>query len=175
MENIQKLSIRFSLLFKLLMVLLPLTTILYWSFFPYFRGIGLQVSNTPLELMVASPGNQFYALLVNMIPMMNIVVGLHYLQKLFQNFAKGIVFSILNVNIYRKIGICLFCLAITENVFDSLLTYFVSYNPDNGAHMLSFGIDSAQIIYIVIAGLILVTSHVLREAYQLKLDAQYTI
>lgn len=175
MENIQKFSSRFCILLQVFMVVLPLATILYWQFFPFFSALGIQVSNTPLELMHASQKSQAVALLANLLPVSNIVIGLYLLNKLFQNFAAGLVFSMDNVEIYRKIGVCLFCLSITDNLFDSLITYIMTYESSLDTRALSFGYDSAQIIYIVIGGLILITSKVMREAYQLQVEVKYTI
>ncbi len=168
------LSLRFCFLLKGLMFFIPLFAILYWTYFSFFSSMGIQVSNTPIDMMFATPLSRALALGATALPVSNMILFLYLLHSLFSNFSKGIVFSILNVNIYRNIGFTLFALAMTENLFDSLITSIMTFQRPEGM-MTSFGVDTSQIIYIVIGGLIWLTSYVMHDAYHLDAESRYTI
>lgn len=174
MQKIKQLSSMFHSLFACLMVLLPSIVLVYWCFFPFFKQLGVQVSNTPLELMSEQLSARAFAFAVTMMPVANIMIGVYWLQKLFANFASGLIFSMSNVRIYRNIGITLFCLSISDNLFNTLLTLVMTYHISTGPQW-SFGIDTAQIIYVILGGLIWLTSYVLQEAYYLEHEARFTI
>lgn len=174
MHKIQKLSTKFSFLFKAMMWLLPFLAALYWINSPSLIKFGLQVSNTPAELMHDGTTARVLAFIVTMLPVGNLVIGLYWLRRLFTNFSRGKVFSIDNVSFYRNLGLSLFCLSITDNLFDTLITIVMTYHQSSGP-VYAFGFDTAQITYVVLGSVIWLTSYVIKEAYYLESEAQLTI
>lgn len=174
MNGVSKLSYRMHWVFKIGLVLIPILTVLYWCFFEAFNEWGSNISNTPYELMVVTPKSQALGFLVSLLPIINVMFGFYYFMILFANYSKGQVFTESNVRLYKKIGWVLLFLAVTENIFDSLISIIMTMDRPEGV-MLAFGVCSTQVSYLLAGFTVILISHVMQEAYQLEDDAKHTI
>lgn len=174
MNPVSKLSHRMHWVFKIGLVTLPIVTVIYWSFFEAFNEWGTNLSNTPYELMVVTQKSQFLGFLASLLPVINVMIGFYLFKNLFANYSKGQVFTLTNVKLYKNIGWTLLCLALTENVFDSLISIIMTMDRPEGV-MLAFGVCSTQLSYLLAGLTVILISHVMQEAYQLEDDAKHTI
>lgn len=174
MAHISTLSLRMYWVFSFVLVALPIATGFYWAFFPEMNAMGINISSTPYERMVVTSKTQALGFFASGLPIINVLFGFYFLRKLFYHYSQGKVFILDNVHLYRKIGWTLLVLAITENIFDTLISIIMTWNHPQGS-MVAFGVCSTQVSYVLVGLTVVLISHVMQQAYLLEDEVQHTI
>ncbi len=177
MQKINKRSQTFSLLFKCLFILYPLFIITVWlgaislpvGYFAISRmPIDMELHSIPLDLRI-------YACLVDMIPTVIVMLSFFYLAKLFQLYAKNIIFSHANVAYIRKLGIALLSQTITSILIQPILTIILTWDKPTGEHVAAMGFSGADMSYLVFAGIVIIISWVMEEGRKLEEERALTV
>ncbi len=152
--------------------LVPLVVILYWTFFEFFISKGFSQFVLFYDRLTITPYSKFLAILVSMIPVAIFLSITHKLDRLFDNYAKGILFSVQNVIIYKKLGFSLVLAAIGNTAYGALLSTVVSFQ---GKSFLTIDFGVNEIIYILIGFLIYFISGVMLEGYKISDELEQTV
>ena len=138
MEKIKKISRRFRVLFQIIFYLTPIGVLGFWLVFktPYdfFSQLGISSAfllNTPVTIHNYTRAPAF---IVTMLPAGIMMYGLRQLIKLFKNYELGQIFTLDNVNYYRKLGYTLFAWVFAGVIYSMLISFIISiffilYNP----------------------------------------------
>ncbi len=177
MNKIQSLSSKMRILFAILFFLAPIFTITYWTFYEFFADIGIKFYSFELsnQLITINAQSKALAILVTFIPTAIIMIGLFKLKKLFTHYAQNKVFTEENVIIFRDLGWALFALVIGDMITTPLLSLALSFQNPVGSRFISATFGSSEIIHLIIGFMVLIISYVMREAYELDVDARHTI
>lgn len=115
------------------------------------------------------------ACLVDMIPTACVMMSFYYLVKLFQLYAKNIVFSYENVKYIRKIGIMLFLQVVATMLIQPVLSLILTLDAAKGGHVIALGLGSDEITNLVIAGIVILISWVMEEGRKLEEEQTLTV
>lgn len=178
MNKIKFLSARMCVVFKFLFFLLPFLTFLYWispEKFGFFR-MNLVGLSTPDDFgWTLNLTSKSLGFIISMIPTGIIMFGLYKLKKLFTNYSTGIIFSLENAIIYKKIGQSLFLLAGADILLTPLMSLVLSFQNPIGKRFISIAVDSSEFCYLITGLIIMIISHVMQEAHKLNNEAELII
>lgn len=177
MSKIGRVSHRFSLLFKALLVIYPLLVISMWlglitppqGYFmptrlPFYEE--LSTIRLPLRLLAG---------LVDMFPTVVVMMSFYYLVKLFQLYAKDIIFSYQNVVYIRKIGFTLLWQVFAMLLVQPFISLILTWDAPKGGHTIALGIGSDEIANLVIGGIVVLISWVMEEGRKLEEETALTV
>jgi len=152
--------------------LVPLSVVVYWVFFEFFINLGFSEFVLFYDKLTITPLSKFLAILASMLPVAIFLSIAYRLNHLFDNYSKGILFSISNVTIYKKLGLSLIVAALGNTVYGALLSTIVSFQ---GSRFLTIDFGSNEIIYILIGALIYYISDVMLEGYKFSDELEQTV
>jgi hypothetical protein len=199
MNRIARVSKLLRLTFWIMLLCAPLVTAFFWSFFKYLPE-DLIASNLPSALaekfrfwitfqgspetispdLVSSPliinaSSLVLAFLADMIPTAVLMYILYMLTKLFRNYELGIIFSLENSQIYRKLGFGLFGKAIADFLYVMLGGLALTFQNPIGKRVLMFELSTPQITLIFIGFVVLLISWIMEEAFKISEEQALTI
>ena len=96
------------------------------------------------------------------------LVGLFYLYRAFAKFAKGEFFNLVNSKNLRMFSIFLFIQALAKPLFFTFSSILLSWNHPPMQKMVSVSVGSNEVIIVVLAMILWVTSDLLVKGYELK-------
>lgn len=189
MNAISKISYRFSLLFKVLLVLYPLSIMAVWLGIIQVskNATGFSIEHFPhvprvLDLM---PGVfdlnsirltlRLCAGLVDMIPTAAVMFSFYYLVKLFELYSKNIIFSYQNVQYIRKIGFALLFQVITTILIQPILSLILTFDAPKGGHIVTVSLGADSISNLMIAGIVILISWIMEEGRKLEEEKALTV
>ncbi len=104
LTRIKKISRNFHLIFSVLLVVVPLYYVIYWTFINYFPEtlITVNVGSNPLIPNPLSIEFRLIGFLISLLPLSAIIYGLINIRKLFSFYQNGEIFSFEHVNIFKR-------------------------------------------------------------------------
>ncbi len=177
MNKIQSLSQKMQLVFETLLILAPMITISYWTFYEFFEYIGMswfsfEFYNQPLTINYKS---KILAILITFIPTSIIMYGIFKLKKLFHNYSMNRIFTTENVMIYRKLSITLFALALGNIFTTPLLSLALSFQNPVGSRFVTVSFGTTEILTLLVGFIVMTISYVMKKGAELELEASTTI
>jgi len=175
MEKVKNLcKILKRLLFGVI-ILLPVSNILYWSLVDEQSIKVVMLSSMPINVLHLSYSARICGCLVSAIPMVFIMYIIYHLAKIFHNYSEEQIFCIENAMRYKKLGLALFGLALANFFSDAILSVVMSWQNALGERYLAFGFGAGQIYPIIFGLSIYVISFIMYEAHLLEEDQKFTI
>jgi hypothetical protein len=199
-NRITRVSKLLRLTFWLMLFGAPLVTGLFWFFFKYLPQ-DLVASNLPSALaekfrfwinqggpetislggMSDSPwitinaSSLFLAFLTNMLPTTVLMYIFYMLTQLFRNYEAGLIFSLENSQIYKKLALGLFAKAIADCLYIMLGGLALTFQNPIGKRLLVFELSTPQISLIFIGFVVLLISWVMEEAFKISEEQALTV
>lgn len=177
MNKIEVVAYRFSILFKILLVAYPIFVAAAWfGIIPFPKNLfSFSLLPVDIDFETLRPLLRFYGFLVLMVPMMITLLSFHYLIKLFQLYAKKIVFSHQNILLIRKIGLTVFLEFLADIIIQPILSVILTFDAPVGGHVISIGFGNHQLSSLIMAGIILLISWIMDEARRLEEETSLTV
>jgi hypothetical protein len=177
LNKILKTSFLFRVIFKWLILLYPLIQTAIWldvtSVLPGYwtiPSVPSQIDLNRLSLTV-----RMYGCLVDMIPTAIIMLSFYYLYKLFQLYAKGVIFTKQNISYIQKIGFTILLEVFASILVEPLLTFVLTSQDPPSERLVSISFSSANFSYLLIGGIIILISWIMNEAKRLEDESTLTI
>lgn len=182
MKKIQTVSHLFYLFFRYLCWLVPiLTAYLIIFHLDYLLHFGIWDSIIVLAHNKINPMSSFsifqriLILAIQFIPLTITILIWNKLANLFLLYEKGDLFEQDNIILIRSIGLLMLLGQGMQFIYQPLMSAALTYNNPPGERIVSLTLGTANASTVLIAFIILVASWIVREAHQLKSDAQLTI
>lgn len=176
-SKISKISHRFSLVFKCLLVLYPFLVMAPWFGIIDQNNYINAALILPVDVKIATLrwGIKLPALLLEFIPAFCVMLSLYYLIKLFQLYANNIIFSYQNVFLIRKIASVLFLEVLLIILVQPFLSLILTMDAPKGGHIISIGAGSPEITTLIIAGIAWLVSWIMEEGRKLEEETALTV
>jgi hypothetical protein len=194
MENIQRISLFFRLVFQMIFMALPVLLIMSWIYAPnellLFSGlIRLDAIPATYSGMYVYPQGisekailhtldfreKILGCLVSAIPMMVKMFILYTLIKLFRLYEKREIFSIYHVRLIRNIGYALLVGQIIEPIYQFIMGIVLTMNNPPHHRYAAITLDQTNIGILLTALLIILISWIMAEGCKLHEEQQLTI
>ena len=188
MHKIKRASFFFRILFQISFCLLPVLLILFWVIGPTSPtpptssssmkfGASFIPGTIPMDAIALPLSNttKLLGFLVSLIPALVTECTLYFLIRLFRRYEHGEIFTLQNVNYFKKIGYTLLIGEALHPIYYAILTTILSWNNPIGKRYAAISITTPNLNVIVIAFLIILISWVMAEGYKLREEQQYTV
>ncbi len=172
MNKIKTISAVMKFVLNVSIWLAPLSVVIYWVFFEFFIDLGFSEFVLFYDKLTITPFSKFLAIIASMMPVAIFLSIAYKLNQLFDNYAKGVLFSASNVVIYKKLGLVLVLAALGNTVYGAMLSTIVSFQ---GSRFLTIDFGANEIIYILIGSLIYYISDVMLEGYKNSNELEQTV
>lgn len=178
MNKINKISHRFNLLFKGLLILYPLMVISMWLFgfeipIPYLSF--MQLPPVGVDLHTLRFFLRFWGCVIALFPTMMIMLGFYYLIQLFKLYANNIIFGPENAKLIKYIGYTLLGQVIISLITQPILSVVLTLDAAPGHHMITVGIGANEISNMIIGGIVVLISWIMEEGRKLEEEKAFTI
>ncbi|ACD30873.1 DUF2975 domain-containing protein [Francisella tularensis] len=178
MQNLQKTSKFYKIVFKIIFILIVISVPCFWAFAQqdYIPSIidtaqlYIDEISHPLSL-----DTRIIGFLVSLIPVSVILYILALLIKLFANYERLEVFSYEVVSIYKRLGWGLVYYFIAQIIFEPLISLTLSYHNPVGERFFSLSIDTNEIVALLCGGVIITISKVMQKAHEIAEENDLTI
>ena len=178
MDNTQRITVasrRLRATCTGLIVVLPLLSALFWTFFNQLYGPGSMVPTSmiplPVEVTQSLPGLiRLGAFVTNVIPLAAMIYGLLKLRELFRLYELGMIFTEKNVACFRSLGRVLVVWVLCDVVKNSLLSVVLTLPNPPGHRIITLGLYSADFAAIFVGIVILIIAWVMDEARKIQED-----
>jgi len=174
MERIAKVSKAFTVLFSLVLVILPVLNILIWVFFNQAYSLisqgtvaGVNLAKLPVPLPLPA-WNRALGLCVCLVPLAVQMVMVFYLRRLFSLYAKGLVFTGQNVLCIRRTGVALLAGQVVAPVVQALMTAVLTLTNPPGHRMVQIGLSSADLTAVAVGFMLIVVAWIMDEGRKLQ-------
>jgi len=176
-SNIKSLSTKLNLFFSLLLILVPLFYIAYWWFindlsYPFISVNSQAKQLSPSELSIKL---QILGFLASLFPLSAFFYGVLQLKKLFSFYEKGMIFSLEHVSIFKKLAKALTLWVVFSIIYESVKSVIFSINNPEGSRVLQVGIDSNQVILLIVSVIILLIAKIMDEGRKIDEESKFTI
>jgi hypothetical protein len=181
MERIQKVSSHLLFVFNVLLILLPLSLLLLWSFMEHAplkeaieHGVFFAAVQTPeglvnLATVNWTPFTKCIGFISSLVGMLPILLGLLILKRVFRNYQKGEIFNTDNAQRYKYLGYLFFLAGLLTQPLSSMLqTLAITLIYPSGHHWIQIGFGTPTFESIFCGVLVLVISWVMVEGYKLQ-------
>ncbi len=178
MNKIQFVSQILLWVFRALLILLPLSLLLFWVDAPNglikstlgegwasFLAINYMAS-TPPVLHTLSATTKLCGLLISLIPLSINMLTAYFLLKLFKNYAALNIFSLENAHFIKRTGWTIFIGQILRPIHDAMLSAIVTWNNPPGHRLMTIMLDKTNLAFVACALMIILVSWIMTEAYQ---------
>ncbi|HFS6879500.1 TPA: DUF2975 domain-containing protein [Legionella pneumophila] len=112
---------------------------------------------------------------IQLLPLSITIFICHRLAKLFNLYEHGSLFELDNIKIIKQISVFMIIGEFTQIIYQPLITAALSFNNPAGQRFASITLGSTNVTTLITAFIILIASWIIKEAYELKNDAQLTI
>ncbi|KTD27475.1 Protein of uncharacterised function (DUF2975) [Legionella israelensis] len=179
MRKIKTASRILHLIFMSLCWLLPIVT----AFFTFFH-IDTMIHYGMFDQIISSSKihSTDYSLIhkaiiftIQLLPLSITIFICHRLAKLFNLYEHGSLFELDNIKIIKQISILMIIGEFIQIIYQPLITAALSFNNPAGQRFASITLGSTNLTTLITAFIILIASWMVKEAYELKNDAQLTI
>ncbi len=173
-NHIQRTSRRYGLLFKILIVCIPVFDLLYWASLNHLpTGF---ISSLPVvptrDLPVVSLSLAFLA---SLLPVSVAVYGLSTLRSLFKLYENGIMFSADNVRYFRRLGYVCIAWVVANAVFTTLVSAIITFGNPPGERAIVAQFGTSDMANLIISAIVLLISWVMDEGRKLEDEQARTI
>jgi hypothetical protein len=178
MKNIQFLSKALLLIFKFMLVLMPVSLIAFWVNAPEgsiakWLGVSwskiLTVNYTGQGITILhqlSLTTKILGLLISLIPFTLHIFILWMLIKLFTAYSRKNIFSLQNVRYIRNIGILLLVGELVSPIHQALLSAALTWNNPPGHREITISFVSSDLGVILCSIMIILVAWIMAEAYK---------
>jgi len=178
MNKIQFVSQIFLWVFRALLILLPLSLVLFWADAPdglikstlgedWASLLAINyMANTPPVLHTLSAATKLYGLLISLIPLSINMLTVYFLLKLFKNYSALNIFSLENARFIKRTGWTIFIGQILRPIHDSVLSAIVTWNNPPGHRLMTIAFDKTNLAFVACALMIILVSWIMTEAYE---------
>ena len=178
MNKIQLVSQIFLGVFRALLILLPLSLLLFWVDAP--NGLIKStlsegwaslltinyMANTPPVLHTLSATTKLLGFLISLIPFCVNMLTVYFLMKLFKNYAALNIFSRENARFIKRTGWTIFIGQILRPIHDSMLSAAVTWNNPLGHRLMTITFDKTNLAFVSCSLMIILVSWIMTEAYE---------
>ena len=178
MTKIERISLFLQKIFTFFLIVLPLSSIILWFFLPIPNALGIHTRFFPKAFDIVNQPDmtiRFAGFMVSLIPLGIEMFCIYYLIKLFDLFKHGKIFTALNVQYIRYIGIAMLCGELIRPFYEAIATLIIHYRNPPRHQILSISFSIDEISYILIGIIILFISWIMAEACKLKEEQMYTV
>ena len=172
LDRIRKTSRRFEVICLVLIVLLPLLAVIYWTLFDHFppHMQAMLHAEAASEAYPLTALNRLAALVVTLLPISAVVYGLTVMIRLLRLYQQGHIFSAPNVACFRDLGRAMILLAGAGFLSVPLYGLALTFNRPPGQSLLTIGLSSDHLMTLFLGGVLLLISWVMDEGRQLAED-----
>lgn len=198
MNQIKKVSSYLIVAVNALLFMLPLFLIVQWLFIaslpagaeaqegplmesPYLKAMFHESVRTPEGMVSLSsvhwtPLAWLLGFCAQAIALVLLLMGLVILKKLLQNYYMHEIFSVINAQYYKKLGVlCCVQALLAKPLSDMLMTIAATVNNPPGHRCISIGFGTPNVALLFCGACILVISWVMQEASSLHDEQRFTI
>ena len=185
MNKIKRISQIFRFLILIIFITVPLLQAMFWIQAPeplslgnLFTGNWIAVTFIPKAVQILhqfTTADRFNGFLISLIPTSLVMLICYYLISLFKLYQTGVIFSLDNVRLIKKIGIVLFLSQIVQPFYQFLLSMSLTWeNPIH--HRYGFISLNQTSFGILLTGLILILiSWIMAEGHKLKEEQDFKV
>lgn len=176
---------RMLLLFRILLIGLPLFTTFSWIFpindfsmTMYFGPtIGHSINGDLKEaLQKFQWNNQAFGIAGALVSLLPLLIGLYKLIQLFKNYIQGNIFTAANAKIYGVLGYwCLLSALLFQPLSDALYSLAISINYPAGHRYIAFGFGNTNLTAIICGAFLIIVAHVMRIGHKINEEQELTI
>lgn len=187
MNKIQRVGSFLRVIFQIAFFAWPLMLILYWIFAPHMYSDVSHVNATAYDVFVSfiprgteilhpiTGTDAFRGFLVGILPITIEMMIIYFLIKLFKLYEQGKIFTSLNVEYLRKIGICMLVNQGVGFIYDGLITFVLTMHNPAGHRVASITFGNYDVYNIVTAVMVIVISWIMAEGCKLNDEQQLTV
>lgn len=191
MNRIQKISSYLLVIFRGLLIIIPVLFIIQWFFISTtksdisnalnFFGIFEKTIQTPegyinLNTVAWTPILKLLGFSAGMIGVLPFLISLFVLKAIFANYQRGEIFSVKNAILYRKLGI-LFLLdaLLIKSLSQTLMVLAVTFTNSPGHRYLTVSFGAPNLTSLFYGMLVLLVSWVMLEASKIYEENKFTV
>jgi hypothetical protein len=180
MKKIKSASRVLSLLFQALCFIFPIG-VLYMMFFHlemmmrFIDASSLASPYISYKLSHFTYSHQAVILAIQAIPVSITVYIFHQLAKLFGLYEKGFLFEEENIRLIRSISLFMMIGELIQLIYQPMMTVALTFNNAPGERLASITIGTSNLSTFITGMIIFIASWIIKEAQQLKSDAELTI
>lgn len=176
-KRIKKISKFFHLTFSVLLGVVPLYYVIYWSFINIFPEtlVTVNVLPSPLIPNILSIKFQLIGFLISLLPLSALIYGIINMRELFSFYKEGVIFSFKHVKIFNRTSKALISWVFLSILYESAKSVLFSMGNPPGQRTVSIGFSSTEITTIVVAGIVFVIAWVMDEGRIITEEQQLTI
>ncbi|OGT47004.1 MAG: hypothetical protein A3F17_06020 [Gammaproteobacteria bacterium RIFCSPHIGHO2_12_FULL_41_15] len=186
MNKIKRVSQIFRILIFAIFILVPLLQTLFWMQAPkplslgnfFSSGTGVAVTFIPKAVDILHPfttANRANGFLVSLIPTAIVMLICYYLMSLFKLYQNGIIFSLENVRLIKKLGVTLSISQLVQPFYQFLLSMSLTWeNPIHQRYGL-ISLNQTNIAILLIGLILILISWIMAEGHKLKEEQDFTV
>ncbi|WP_131782952.1 DUF2975 domain-containing protein [Legionella gresilensis] len=180
MNKIQLASRILSVFFKFCCWFIPSITI-YLILFKLPKSLDISTFVLMMPIVHIDGSAQFsilhrlIILTIQFLPLSITIMICYKLAKLFRLYAEEKLFEQINIKLIKSISLYMLVGQAIQLVYQPLITAALTFTNPPGQRIASITLGSANLSTLITAMVILIASWIIKEANQLKLDAQLTI
>ncbi|KLV05549.1 membrane protein [Photobacterium aquae] len=180
MSNIQKQSRRVRIIFQCLLIFTPIVVCYYWITIntPYdtlLNTIQFSSKITDYTQQPLSTMTRVWAGAASLLLSGVIMYALIILIRLFRNYEQNNIFTIDNVGYYKKLGFCVFYWVGGSFLYTSVISIILSFNNPPGERLFVIGFTWIDMITLLLGGVIVLISWVMKEGCAIADENSRTI
>lgn len=176
---------RMLLLFRFLLIALPLITVFSWAFpdnafsiNAYFEpAIGHSITGDLRTVLQRFQwNNKAFGIAGALVSLLPLLIGLYKLTQLFKNYIQGNIFTAANAKIYGILGyLCLLSALLFQPLCDVLYSLAISINYPAGHRYIAFGFRNTNLTTIICGAFLIIIAHVMRIGHKINEEQELTI
>jgi hypothetical protein len=176
---------RMLLLFRFLLIALPLIVLFSWAFpdnaFSMTMYLGSTIGHSisgdlRTALQKFQWNNKAFGIAGSLVSLLPLLIGLHKLVQLFKNYIQGNIFTAANAKIYGVLGyLCLSSALLFQPFCDMLYSLAISINYPAGHRYIAFGFGNTNLTAIICGAFLIVIAHVMRIGHKINEEQELTI
>ena len=159
-NKIEKISHKFVITFQIVFFMTIICMIYFWSTYmtsyDIFTKYGFSLNDGYANIIHVdlSIETRIIAFLVSMLPCSIILYGIGQLIILFKEYEKGIIFTVKNVKIYKKLAYSLYVWVVAGILYDILISLVLSFNNPPGHRFITISFQGLDIVTILIGTIV---------------------
>ena len=183
MQNIQRVSSLFRLLFQTVFVAMAVLSLIAWLNVPeplHFLGQNTDFvfSVIPRHLPILQPlqpMQHFYCFLLGLIPLGIHLGMIYYLIQLFSLYEEGKIFFMANVVATRRIGWLLVIQQIVNPIYEAVVTPLLTWYNPVGERVISADFSNGNVGLLLMGAMIILVSWIMAEGCKLREEHDLTV
>ncbi len=176
-SKIKKVSKLFYILLTGVLIAVPLYYIFYWVFINSLSEsfININIEPVPESQNILSIKLQIAGFISSLLPLSALMYGVFYTRKLFASFKEGVVFSLEQVVLFKKISKALVLWIVFSIVYEGIKSIIFSFDNPVGERVVSLGVSSSQMGILFISIVVLVIAWIMDEGRIINEENKLTV